>query len=1002
MATPPRDAGNRVARPKRPTATDVARRAGVSQATVSYVMNNTPHQVIPEPTRQRVLAAAVELGYTPSAAARMLVSGRSDVVLLLLPDWPIGLGVARLLDELSQAFAQHDLTFVIHPQVTARPVTELWKSITPAAILAYESFGETDLMAISRSGAELVIISDLHHGAGAMDRLVERTGRIQVEYLARAGHRHLGYAWPDNDRVLFFAQHRLDAVRAACAELGLPEPRVTTVPLTVDGAAAAIADWRAREPAVTAICAFNDEVALAILAGASLRVAVPDDLLRDRRRRHTGRSPGGTSPHHRGQRHRRHHAPSSRRSWAGSTVALRHPIPDPTPIASWRGCPPDPAVEDLDARPRGKTRVTASTLRCGERMTSCPAPNASHGFPAPRCAAHDQHRARRARAAGPEQIINGTFDNGLVGWTAYPTGAVVDGQGCISVPAGTGAYGAAISQQVALQAGGDVRAEVRHRQCPVDQRLRPGGDPVRAGPQLHPVPHGAEVRDPEHEHREVVHLHCLGGLPERRCPVPAGRRQRRRLPAVSRQRLPHRRGAAEVYQPNTGPRVRVNQVGYLPDGPKHATLVTDETDPVRWEVRNAAGRTVDKGWTRPAGVDASSGLNVATIDFSDVRRSGSGYTLVADGETSYPFTIGADIYTSLRPTPRRSSTPSAAAHRSSTRWLRDTAVRPGTSASIPTRATRRQSACRSAMMPSSSTTSPGHAPVRGRLRRLVRRRRPRQVRGERWHRGGAADAGVRAHPDRADRQPAGTAGRPLAIPESDNGVPDLLDEVRWELEWMLTMQVPAGEPYAGLAYHKVADANWTGLPTDPAAGPQPRYLFRPSTAAGLNLAAATAQGARLFERYDRSSPPGCCGPPPRRTRREKTPDLYAPAPDATLDPNPGSGPYDDDDVSDEFYWAAAELYLATGARTYRRDVLTSPHHSGPVFDAGGFSWNAGGRSRPSRPGHRPQPAARPRPGDPIGDQGRGRLPGHARSGTRSAARTPPPTAATPGAPTRPC
>ena len=62
----------------------------------------------------------------------------------------------------------------------------------------------------------------------------------------------------------------------------------------------------------------------------------------------------------------------------------------------------------------------------------------------------------------------------------------------------------------------------------------------------------------------------------------------------------------------------------------------------------------------------------------------------------------------------------------------------------------------------------------------------------------------------------------LAIPESGNGVPDLLDEARWELEWMLKMQVPAGEPYAGLAHHKVHDANWTGLPTDPAADPQAR------------------------------------------------------------------------------------------------------------------------------------------------------------------------------------
>jgi DNA-binding LacI/PurR family transcriptional regulator len=246
---------------------------------VSYVMNNTPHQVIPETTRQRVLTAAVELGYTPSAAARMLVSGRSDVVLLLLPDWPIGLGVASLLDELSQAFAQHDLTFVIHPQVAARPITELWKSIIPAAILAYESFDESDLTAISRSGAELVIISDLDHGAQAMDRSVERTGRIQVEHLARAGHRHVGYAWPDNDRVLFFARHRLDGVRAACAERGLSEPLVRTVPLTADGGAAAIADWRAREPSVTAICAFNDEVALAVLAGArQLGISVPDDL----------------------------------------------------------------------------------------------------------------------------------------------------------------------------------------------------------------------------------------------------------------------------------------------------------------------------------------------------------------------------------------------------------------------------------------------------------------------------------------------------------------------------------------------------------------------------------------------------------------------------------------------------------------------------------------------------------------------------------------------------
>ena len=66
---------------RRPTSADVARLAAVSRATVSYVLNDTPHQSIPEATRRRVLDAAAELGYTPSAAARALRSGRSDIVL---------------------------------------------------------------------------------------------------------------------------------------------------------------------------------------------------------------------------------------------------------------------------------------------------------------------------------------------------------------------------------------------------------------------------------------------------------------------------------------------------------------------------------------------------------------------------------------------------------------------------------------------------------------------------------------------------------------------------------------------------------------------------------------------------------------------------------------------------------------------------------------------------------------------------------------------------------
>jgi endoglucanase len=141
-----------------------------------------------------------------------------------------------------------------------------------------------------------------------------------------------------------------------------------------------------------------------------------------------------------------------------------------------------------------------------------------------------------------------------------------------------------------------------------------------------------------------------------------------------------------------------------------------------------------------------------------------------------------------------------------------------------------------------------------------------------------------------------------------------------------------------MAFHKVADVDWSDLPLDPAADPQKRVLFRPSTAATLNLAAAAAQGARLFSRYDKAFAKELLDASRTAYAAAKAnPALYAPAPNGSLDPNPGSGPYDDSDVRDEFYWAAAELYLSTGATAFRQDVLASPLHSADVF-SGGFDW----------------------------------------------------------------
>jgi DNA-binding LacI/PurR family transcriptional regulator len=254
---------------RRVTSADVARAAGVSRATVSYVLNDTPRQTISPGTRGRVLDAATRLGYAPSAAARTLRTGRSDVVLCLLPDWPIGQEVGALLGNLSGALARNGLTFVAHPGSREdRPIAEIWKALTPAAVLAFADFEPGEIDAMRSAGVALVValLGRTRQRRRELEVPQELVGRLQAAHLADHGHTRLGYAYPDDDRVRIFAEPRLDGVRAACAERGLAPPVVHTVPLEVAAAGEAVRRWH--DGGVSAVCAYNDEVALAVLAGA--------------------------------------------------------------------------------------------------------------------------------------------------------------------------------------------------------------------------------------------------------------------------------------------------------------------------------------------------------------------------------------------------------------------------------------------------------------------------------------------------------------------------------------------------------------------------------------------------------------------------------------------------------------------------------------------------------------------------------------------------------------
>ncbi|WP_344590734.1 glycoside hydrolase family 9 protein [Streptomyces violaceusniger] len=382
------------------------------------------------------------------------------------------------------------------------------------------------------------------------------------------------------------------------------------------------------------------------------------------------------------------------------------------------------------------------------------------------------------------------------------------------------------------------------------------------------------------------------------------------------------------YVPDTGSRVRVNQVGYLPFGPKRATVVTDAAGPVPWQVNNRDGVTVASGTSTPRGSDTSSGQRVHTVDFGEVTEAGAGagagYTLTADGQTSYPFDISPTLYDQLRSDAlhffyvQRSGIPISDE-------LAPGYGRPAGHIGVPPNTGDTHVPCR-----------PGEGDY------------ALDVRGG-WYDAGdhgkyVVNGGIAVYQLLSEYERTRTApgARPdglgdgeLRVPEHGNGVPDILDEARWELEFLLRMQVPVGKPLQGMAHHKVHDDEWTGLPLSPDRDDKTRHLHPPSTAATLNLAATAAQAARLYPPYDPGFAARCLTA--ARTAWEAAQahqDMFA---SGEVE---GGGAYDDAHVCDETYWAAAELFLTTGEQTYLDALRNSPYRIGArdPFPPEGFSW----------------------------------------------------------------
>ena len=157
----------------------------------------------------------------------------------------------------------------------------------------------------------------------------------------------------------------------------------------------------------------------------------------------------------------------------------------------------------------------------------------------------------------------------------------------------------------------------------------------------------------------------------------------------------------------------------------------------------------------------------------------------------------------------------------------------------------------------------------------------------------------------------------LNIPESTNRVPDILDEVLWNLRWMLTMQ----DPNDGGVYHKLTNAAFDGM-IMPDKAVKPRYVVQKGTAAALDFAAVMAQASRVYKSYNRDLPglsDSCLNAAVKAWEwAQKNPNVVydQEAMNKQFEPKVTTGAYGDREFSDEKTWAAAELYVTTQKDNY--------------------------------------------------------------------------------------
>lgn len=336
--------------------------------------------------------------------------------------------------------------------------------------------------------------------------------------------------------------------------------------------------------------------------------------------------------------------------------------------------------------------------------------------------------------------------------------------------------------------------------------------------------------------------------------------------------------------------VKVNQLGFLPESAKVA--IVPDVAATRFKLINAGTMTeVFSGTLSAAAMWDASGESVKVADFSSVKIPGD-YQVRVEGLTdSQVFSIAPDVYSALT----AASIKAFYFNRSGIELLPEFAGKFARPLGHPdAQVLIHPSAASDARPAGTVVSSPKGWYDAGDYNKYI------------------VNSGISTYTLLAayEHFPSLFNNQNVIIPESGNALPDVLDEALWNLEWMLTMQ----DPNDGGVYHKLTNKNFDGT-VMPHQATSERYLVQKTTAAALDFAAVMAVASRVFAQYETQLP----GLSAKMLKAAEAAWEWANIHPAIVYEQPAdvhTGEYGDKTLSDEFAWAAAELYITTRVDGY--------------------------------------------------------------------------------------